>query len=342
MSNKGTRDFSLDAVSGFFILFVMFGHLMYWSRLFVLDFYAVLLHALTANMAWFFFKGGMFARVNVGLGLTVRRSFRRLLVPFCVFSAVGLLLYWLDLRTDGPVSMRGFVADMAHYFYEKGSFLGNVPMWFLLTLFLVRLLHCGLARLRYADVVIALLVLVLYLVRYLGVGGLLDDSRPIYPYLLYTVPMGLVFYWLGYRLRRVLSLRSVLLASLAVVALLLPWRQLLYDFRSSHVDGDFLLALLYMLASCIVAIGVARRLFWPLPPKVEPMVAPLRRVLVHFGLHSMDYYCTHWLIITLVHLSVVETLAVPEGWPCFFVYLLGLVVGLPLARLLLARTPLRM
>ena len=42
MSNKGTRDLSLDAVSGMFILFMMYCHLMFWSQLFTLSFHAFL------------------------------------------------------------------------------------------------------------------------------------------------------------------------------------------------------------------------------------------------------------------------------------------------------------
>ena len=342
MSNKGTRDLSLDAVSGMFILFMMYCHLMFWSQLFTLSFHAFLLHALTCYMAWFFFKGGMFARAEAGLRVTVRRSFSRLIVPFLVFSVIGLLAYWLDLRTAGPVSARWFAARIGRFFLHRGSFYGNLPLWFLLTLFLVRLLYCGLVRLRHADSMAALIVLLLYLLRYRGVAGLIDANRPVYPFTFYNVLVGLVFYWLGFRLSRVADRRHMKLASLAIVALCLPWRQIAFDFRSCRADGDFLLTLLYMLTSCIVALGAARRLFRPLPPMVEPMAVPLRRVLVHFGLHSVDYLCTHWIIITLVHLAVVVPLGISTGWPQFFIYLLGLAVGLPLARLLLARTPLRM
>lgn len=324
------RDSSLDAVSGFLILFMMYCHLMFWSQLYNYYFHEVLLHVFTFYMVWFFFKGGLFAKTDESLHSVVRKSFHRLIVPYIIFSLIGVFFYWLDLRLQGPVGMRWFVNQNFRFLFHRGTFYGNLPLWFLLTLFLVRLLFNWLVRFRYTDIILALLILTLYLLRYLDVLGI--GHRLLYPYWLYNTIIGLAYYWLGYRLRPLLHHPKIFLVSLLPFILLIPYIELSFDFRSSIVGGDFLLTIVYCLASCFVAIGISRWFCHPLPISIETFVAPLRRLLIHFGKYSIEYLCIHWIIITFLHLSIVVPLGLPYGMSHFVVYLFGLVILLPLFR----------
>lgn len=324
------RDSSLDAVSGFLIIFMMYCHLMFWSKLYNHYFHEVLLHVFAFYMGWFFFKGGLFAKAGESLHSVVSKSFHRLIVPYIIFSLIGVFFYWLDLRLQGPVGMRWFVGQNFRFLFHRGTFYGNLPLWFLLTLFLVRLLFNWLVRFRYTDIILALLILTLYFLRYLDVLGI--GHRLIFPYWLYNTIIGLAYYWLGYRLRPLLHHPKTFLVSLLPFILLIPYIKLSYDFRSSTAGGDFLLTIVYCLASCFVAIGISRWFCHPLPISIEPFVAPLRRLLIHFGKHSIEYLCIHWIIITFLHLSIVVPLGLPIGASHFVVYLFGLIILLPLIR----------
>lgn len=324
------RDSSLDAVSGFLIIFMMYCHLMYWSQLYNHYFHEVLLHVFAFYMVWFFFKGGLFAKAGESQLSVVSKSFHRLIVPYIIFSLIGVFFYWLDLRLQGPVGMRWFVVRNVRFLLQRGTFYGNLPLWFLFTLFLVRLIFNLLVRYRYTDIILALLILTLYLLRYLDVLGI--GGHLFYPFWLYNTIMGLAYYWLGYRLRPLLHHPKTFLVSLLPFILLIPYIKLSYDFRSSTAVGDFLLTIVYCLASCFVAVGISRWFCHSFPISIETFVAPLRRLLIHFGKHSIEYLCIHWIIITFLHFSVVVPLDLPNGMSHFVVYLFGLIILLPLIR----------
>ena len=198
-NNSRHRVLWLDAVSGLLILFMIYCHLMYWTGLDSLPFHQFMLHAFTFYMVWFFFKGGMFAKGDESPRQAFRSGVQRLMVPFLIFSVIGLVIYYLDLRLQGSYSLYHMNNRSIWFFLHMGSFFGNLPLWFLLPLFFVRILFSWLVRFRYADYLIAALIIALYLFRYLDVFGV--GHAFFYPYYLYSTIIGLAFYWLGYRLR---------------------------------------------------------------------------------------------------------------------------------------------
>lgn len=324
------RDSSLDAVSGFLIIFMMYCHLMYWSQLYNHYIHKVVLHVFTFFIVWFFFKGGLFAKTSRSQHSVVSKSFHRLIVPYIIFSIIGVFFYWFDLRLQGPVGIRWFVVENIQFLLQKGTLYGNLPLWFLVTLFLVRLLFNWLVRYRYADIILALLILTLYLLRYLDVLGI--GHHFYYPFWLYNTIIGLAYYWIGYRLRPLLHHRLTFLVSLLLFILLIPYKALAFDLRSCISGGDFLLTTVFCLSSCFVAVGISRWFFHPLPISIETFVEPFRRLLIHFGENSIEYLCIHWIIITFLHLCIVVPLVLPIGASHFVVYLFGLIILLPLIR----------
>lgn len=93
MSNqdKKQRETSLDAVGGIMILYMIFGHI--WTKCGMNDnhFRTALALFLNCFMPWFFFKAGMFFRPMKTLDL-LKKDFRRLVIPFCVFTFVGIIV----------------------------------------------------------------------------------------------------------------------------------------------------------------------------------------------------------------------------------------------------------
>lgn len=93
MNNKAnsSRDTSIDTVGGLMVVYMIFGHI--WSNCEMEDtlFRNALTSLLNCFMPWFFFKAGMFFRPMKTLDL-LKKDFRRLVIPFCVFTFVGIIV----------------------------------------------------------------------------------------------------------------------------------------------------------------------------------------------------------------------------------------------------------
>lgn len=129
---KATRDYSLDWISGLLILHMIIGHIAGWVEM---DY--PVNNILFFFMPWFFFKGGMFHR-HKEWKVELNKSFKRLIIPFIVFSIIGQAIWTIRLlclhETD-IVKYIGFPGTFILY----GAFHGNAPLWFLFSLFIVRI-----------------------------------------------------------------------------------------------------------------------------------------------------------------------------------------------------------
>ena len=82
---KETRNLSLDAICGFFIIIMMLWH----TRIISEKMYHIE-HFLYFFMPWFYFKAGMFAKYGQGLNRdSINKSFKRLLIPCIIFAIYG-------------------------------------------------------------------------------------------------------------------------------------------------------------------------------------------------------------------------------------------------------------
>lgn len=99
-------------------------------------------------MAWFFFKAGMFHRDTV-LQKVFNKAVGRLLVPYIVFSIIAIVIIGLNHFALEKVSgFVGVIKDVPIYLKREGAVICNAPLWFLLSLFFVRLFFSLLTKLR--------------------------------------------------------------------------------------------------------------------------------------------------------------------------------------------------
>lgn len=98
------RNAGIDSIAGFFVLYIAVAH-------------ALSLYGITSArdgifpfpclyffMPWFFFKGGMYFR-HKEEKTTLVSSYKRLIVPYWVYTAVGLIIYnGLALLSDAPLN----------------------------------------------------------------------------------------------------------------------------------------------------------------------------------------------------------------------------------------------
>ncbi len=85
-----SRNLSIDAIAGFFIILMMFQHFNINTRA-----PYTLGHIFMFNTSWFFFKAGMFHRPQkLNKGIILKWS-KRFLVPFMNFSVIGCLMQFI-------------------------------------------------------------------------------------------------------------------------------------------------------------------------------------------------------------------------------------------------------
>ncbi len=130
------RQIYLDSVGGLLLIYMIVGHCCQWAHLW--DQFDRYTFWLGFFMPWFFFKGGMFYKPVTNRD-AVRASFRRLIVPFLWFTLIGTCVLWLKDIIGGTFTLMSIISQIK-CFLVSGAFSGNLALWFLLSLFCVRIL----------------------------------------------------------------------------------------------------------------------------------------------------------------------------------------------------------
>lgn len=178
-----------------------------------------------------------------------------------------------------------------------GSVNGNHPLWFLFSLFIVRLVFNELFTRRIYPIAIFLFwLLTTTVLFYSGI-----DYLPIY---LYNIPLGIAVYSCGYMLRERQFEKMVLLfASLAYLGImLLRPSHLVFRDMTLNEGGYYFCAVLYSLSACVVFNNLFR-------------CHPSCNILQFIGKNSMTYYVTHWIILSIC------SLVTRSGFHCHSLYI---------------------
>ena len=123
----------LDFISGLLILYMVFPiHVLSQTGL---ERYNYLSSVFFFFMAWFFYKAGMFFKPTSSEAV-LKKTFKRLFVPFLVFSIIGDLVLDIHFCLTGITSYKYYIASLKSVIID-GNAVGNVPLWFLLSLFII-------------------------------------------------------------------------------------------------------------------------------------------------------------------------------------------------------------
>ena len=163
---KQKRIFYLDNVCGVLMFQVILGHQVGFCKYSNTIFDYVYI-TLSFFMFWFFFKGGMMFRDRNVMD-TVKSSARRLLLPYFVFLMIGLLCEaYLTSLHDVPLSFAEFMKTRLLEIVNTSTIEAAGPCWFLIALFVIRIVFQICITHRIPPVMIAVVSLVLaYFVYY--------------------------------------------------------------------------------------------------------------------------------------------------------------------------------
>lgn len=286
------RDSSLDFISGILIVYMIFLHILQWSHLSIEVYSKVLFFF----MPWFFFKSGMFSnnaerKDKKSFKDYFIKCFKRLLVPFIIFSLIGQLLYCIELCISGNLSqLRPIIWLKA--LIAGGALPGNLPLWFLFTFFGVKIVAKLLIPTIKTIVPILLLFSVLAFISYFY------SIRPIY---VGNICSGLVFYYIGQLLKDVQYKDYVFYSSIILmlfIAVVSPVyvdmhmnNVMFYSSANEYKKFQYFIWIPFSVFSIIVADNIAKYIDRFFSGSI------IYRLFVIVGKDSMNYLVLHWPVL---------------------------------------------
>lgn len=274
--SEETRQAYLDRCAGLMILFMVVFHVAgQYGRT---DLYkSIGFESLFFFMFWFFFKGGIVDKHNE-IDKVLRRGFVRLIVPAIIWTIIGMIIYeGVGIYLGRDISGEYF-SRQCHAFINEGSLDYHLPVWFLLSLYVVRLSYSILYRIsgdRRLHAFIAAISL--------EAAFILNQSELSYPYYLANIPLGLALYIMGTILGRRQYEKRVVIPFAIIYSLILLFIPSTIDFRTNRIiEGNYLAAILYSVSGCFLF----NYLFQTIPARSA--------ILEHIGRNSLAWLLLHW------------------------------------------------
>lgn len=297
----------LDGVAGIMILYMLYSHICCWVPEIKIN--ETVTRVLFLFMSWFFFKSGMFYKRS-SIKETIFRGWRSLLVPFLFFSLIGefvfALKYWLN---DGSDWISYFV-NSAKVVYHQGAFAGNAPLWFLLTLFVVKLMFNFISGISEKRIFIYVVSVSSFLLAYmLNLIGFSDN------YYIANMLLGLSFYCMGYILVNIQYRRIVFFLSSVAFFCLIIFIPTYLDFRSNTIsaNGNYIAWGL----ACVCGVIMLNNIF-----KYLYSYSKIISAFVYIGRHSMAYYIMHWIVLGVTQIILCDICGAKNSNIIFLCYCL--------------------
>lgn len=296
------RDVQIDVISGIFIIYMVYYHIcQYCGR-------ASILHPVFFFfMPWFFYKSGMYFKHNSNYAEMLKKDARTLLIPYISFGAIGLLVHFLIIAIQGDTNWIHYVSFPKHILLYE-IIPGNAPLWFLISLFIVKNTYNFLVD----KINFLVLIVMCFAIAYCGC--LFEIKIPRW---LFNIALGMCFYAVGSRLRNHQYSKSVFVLSIIVCTCISV-------FCPSHVDmfpnilkyGNYIVYFFYAI-SCVVIINNLSKIT---PPNCCNSL--ILRCLANTGRRSMYYYVTHWIWLCICEAIFADYLGWGKDSQHYFIFML--------------------
>ena len=312
--NRMQRVHYLDTVGGVLIVYMICLHLMQRTGLTGTPAFHFLGTVFFFFLPWFFFKSGMMSKQRPFRD-EATAVFRRLIVPFVVFSFLGWAFHCGYLWITGDRDPVHYLLTPAKDLYLNGAVTGNLALWFLFTLTLVRLLWNLLSRFLPLWAILAAG----------GAAGLLFHYflPDFHPYYLANTCLGLFFFCCGRLLKDRQFQRPYPMIALVVAVAMPVFVPSLVDMKNNlTLFGYHPVWLAACPAGCVAIDFLVSRIG--------------RRGLFNWlGRHAMTLLVTHWIVLEQAQL-IYETILGKSAY-AVWVYAFACLLILPLLCLLFER-----
>lgn len=298
----------IDSISGIMIVYMISYHILQLSGYNVSNI-LLMRPLLCIFMPWFFFKSGMFHK-NYTLRDVIKKNFKKLVIPFIVFSFIGYVIYCLNLYVDGDTNWIRYTLSPIKEFILLGAIYGNAPLWFLLSLYLVKCISCLTLR---GNIVITLITMGFAIIIPIYIFPHIN-----YPKFLGNVCIGYVFYSLGFYLKDKQFSIYVLLTSLVCYFTIFFLCYSNVDVNQSKLlDGNFFLWYIIAISGCVTINNIFYR-YDILNNKYLKII----------GKNSMQYYVIHWPLLMIISMLFKNHLDNNAYTAMLFV---GCIISLPIS-----------
>ena len=276
------REKNLDFTAGVLIIYMIYGHCAQIAGTEDIFPYKELQYFLYFFMGWFFFKSGMFHKTNKKMSTMVRDDIQRLIKPFAICSFMGLTVNIAFLVINRDINWIHYVFTPFKEIILGGSLSGNLPLWFLPTLFFVRPIFVIICKIKNRKLMKTLIVL----------SGIIAFKMSCIESIFFhnwitAIFTGIFFYGCGFLLKKLQYNNYVIWISLILYSSSFFYNSMV-DFRTNTlISGHYLCWLISSLSGIIVWNNISKY---------------IRKddFFVQIGINSMFYYALHWLPLYLI------------------------------------------
>ena len=305
-----TRESYIDAVAGLLIVHMIYGHVIQWAHLTETDaLYLFFQKVLGFFMLWFCFKAGMYFKSKKTETILIS-SFHRLLVPFIIFSIIGYITWSAKMILEGENNWKQYLFTPIKQILEGGAIGGNLPLWYLSTLFVARIVFNWIVKKIEHYPFLLLFALIPFVIKQT------ECELPLY---VSNISLAVTFMGLGFFLKPYIKNVWVSFISIAVFILLVVLYPTYVDMRhNSLLFCNYYLWYLIALSG-IITINTCFR--------VIPYNMP---VLSFIGTHSMAFFCIHWIVFTVCRIFFILLRVNYYSYAFVIVGLLFCFISIPL------------
>lgn len=253
-------------------------------------------------MPWFFYKSGMFYSHRDVKDALIKDT-KKLLIPFVIYVIYAYAIQVLCIvGRHEPLTANKLLMEQLQNLISYASVPWNQPLWFLVSLFLVRILYNVAEPLINKYVIILSSLLVAFLCR---------DINIYANFWIGTTFQCLFFYGLGHVLKESQYKKSFFLSAILIYTLCYCFSWIHeWDARINNVAEDdyYLLTIVVIVAGIIVFNNIFKRfLNYNIP------------ILNFIGKKSMLLFGTHFPCIMILYFYLIPYLGLECSYMGFFV-----------------------
>ncbi len=269
----------LDSVAGLLLINMILWHCWQFAKL---PSNAYWLRIFSFFMPWFFFKAGMFYKKEI-FNKTYLQSYRRLLKPFILYSILGTIVILIEDILYSDLNITSVLYSAIYTLLKAGSVPRNLPLWFLLSLFFVRIIFNTLSNyIPHATVIITIVCPIILCLCQICIETNI-------PYYFLNITSGLLFYAIGYKLKEFKPSKIITLLILLIYIGIMVFYPQMIDMRSNKIIHGTYIGWIITSTIGILAINSVFRVF-----------IYKANSLSKIGKDTMPVYCWHWIILLLI------------------------------------------
>ncbi|WP_179345269.1 acyltransferase family protein [Winogradskyella ursingii] len=303
------RDVSLDIISGILIILIILYHAAQWAKLSDTEIYKNALNFFYFLMPWFYFKSGYVHNDSYSF----RKMFKVSLSPLIFLLVIGTLIGYIftlpGLIRSGE-SIFVIIAKPFLYLIKSGMTLGNPPLWFLLSLFFVKVIISFIVKLSYK-------LIGLSIIAFVCVGWAQSFYFPNLNLGAHqALPLGISFSLLGYLYRKKKVITKISNYKIPVILVTLLSSIFMTSYVHVHFNELRYGSYWIYFINCVLAISSILIIFKYITWKP----------LIWIGQRTFIFFIVHWPLFFIIY-QICRLLDVSRsGW--IFMYILSIFATL--------------